>query len=183
VIWAKEERIVVIQFKRIKTILVVLAPFLVVAVIGTGVFVRFYLGYTSRFYQERCVECNSQEVIQSLEKVFGIKFPVGVTDINTAKSIPIDGAIHSIVRFRAKPIIVEKFFESFHKQPQFELYGMDGDRRNSDLSPVPNWFDTPIQDGNIGIYTSANYKGYMEIYIDTSDEETFIVYLKSLYPE
>ena len=132
-----------------------------------------------RAYRQRHIECDPAQLTASLEDIFGFDFPKDIQDINSAKTVPISDAVLFIVRFTADPNKVEQLLKSFPEAiPEFRLepYDVRVDRRKTcGYWLSPEWFTQSIQQGKQGDY-SAGF-GRLEIYIDSTDDENFIVYM------
>lgn len=133
-------------------------------------------------YKYRYRECAAEELLPDLERVFDVNFPEVIKEIKTAKT---PGSWDSntsnfIVKFCAEPDTVNTFLRSFpedrlHKVKLYP-YASEFDRRNSSSTrPPPEWFTEPITKGEMGGYRLAGPK--LKIYIDTSDETNYVVYL------
>jgi len=84
-----------------------------------------------------------------------------------------------IVKFTAEPAIVDKFMRSF---PSFRIgpYELEYDGRKCFGAPqyIPECFTEPIQQGKM---RRVPGKEDVDIYIDTTDERSFVVYMQGFY--
>jgi len=135
--------------------------------------------YKARAYNSRPVECTPQDLIPDLEEMFNIDFPKDIKEVKTAKTMPLDGAIFFIVKFITEPEIVDTFVQSFSRGIGWGSYDPEWDMRSVDISHAPDWFTETITQGKMGDYRLAGPK--MSIYIDTSVETNFVVYLHGFY--
>lgn len=171
--------------KLIKLIIELLAIVLLVIGIVYGYQVgRWYLGYRMRDYHYRYVECGPQEMLVDLGRVFHVDFPQDIKHVKAAKSVPDEhGDVLFIVKFIAEPNAVDRFLKSFPEKPlkiELEPYEPEFDRRRSPgYWPPPKWFTKPIRQGKKGAYILAD--GKKDIYIDTTDEKGFVVYITGWY--
>jgi hypothetical protein len=135
--------------------------------------------YEAVAYMSRPVECTPEDLMPSLENIFNIDFPKDIKEVKTAKTIPLDGATFFIVKFIAEPEIVDTFVKSFSIGIGWGSYDPEWDMRSVDISNAPDWFTETITQGKMGDYWLAGPK--MSIYIDTSVETNFVVYLHGFY--
>lgn len=159
----------------IKLFAIALLPFVLI-------FACSYFGHMMGGYQERYVGCDPKKLLPNLESLFHISFPREVIEVKAAKTaIAIEGVIPFLVKFRAQPNVVDRFWRSFTDEglPIFwESYEPEIDIRGSHSWRPPRWFTKPIRQGKVGMYKSG--KGTIMIYVDTTDEKNFVVYLKGL---
>ena len=169
--------------KPVKLTIVVLGVLLLILVVGwLTLRVLFNLGFKIRDYQERYRECTPQELLLDLEEAFDINFLSDIKELKTAKTPVLDGSILFMVKFSAEPDEVDRFFESFPHSPfrvEFEPYNIDCDKRSLHVRPSPPWFREPIPEGKMGRYRQAS--GKQRIYIDTTDENSSVVYIDGFY--
>ena len=132
-------------------------------------------------YSLRPIECSPNDLIPDLEKTFDINFPKVIKEIKTAKTLGSwdSNTIHFIVKFCAEPDIVDTFVKSFPRGIGWGSYDPEWDMRSVDISHAPDWFTETITQGKMGDYWLAGPK--MSIYIDTSVETNFVVYLHGFY--
>jgi hypothetical protein len=87
-----------------------------------------------------------------------------------------------LVKFRIDP----NSLESFVKLRNLKPYDRDSDERGTDILPHPKWFTKPIRKGKMGEidvdFIEAKEDGGIYIYVDTSDENSFIVYMYGSLP-
>lgn len=154
---------------------------LVLILVGV-LFASSRLGVLLLAYRARYVECDSKQLLSALERTFEISFPTQIQGLKTAKTAKhgIDSSISFIVKFTAKPETVNKFLESFPDGLAFDIhYNEEDDLRSAYVWPPPRWFTEPIAQGKMCEYRLAGPK--LKIYIDTSDETNFVVYLRGYY--
>jgi hypothetical protein len=135
-------------------------------------------GYNQRDYQQRCVECDPNKIINTLENIFDANVPEDIEEVKAAESPSIDGAVIFILKFTAKPDVVDRFLHSFSEQKKLDRtpYKIGDDyRATSGTWPQPDWFVKPIKNGKQGSYFQAF--GYINFYIDTTDESKYMIYL------
>ncbi len=170
--------------KRI-TVLVVLLLFVLMMSIAAFIWLGVAVGrgYEARDYQTRHVECDPGELLPVLEKLFDVNFPQGLRDVKAAKSLePFDGVIFFIVKFTADPDTVNGFFKTFPKKIRFTPYDAEYDGRiRSGTWPPPAWFTKPIQKGMKARHYIGHLHGSTVIYIDSTDEQNYVVYLHGSY--
>lgn len=159
--------------------------FLTVVVALLGLFVLWRLFIFGMEYSERFIECDPQQIMVRLERIFDIDFPDEIRGVKAATSRGhwLQSNIISFkVKFTAEPDTVAKFFVSFPRKILFEPYKASSDARGSDLRRTPGWFKKPIQRGKVGAGgVSGRGKNIERIYIDTGNEKNFVVYLRGFY--
>jgi hypothetical protein len=139
------------------------------------------LGYRMSEYERRPVECVSKELMVVLEKAFGLSFPYGITEIKTAKTAPREGVVLFFIKFDAEPITVDAFVRSFPGERHFREYKSSEDRRAKMLLFVPKWFTEPIRVGKMDDGPIIQNHNDWGMYIDTTDENKYIVYWSGYY--
>ena len=130
-------------------------------------------------YDNRVIDCVPSNVISQLEDKFSITFPNSASEILAAESREIDGSVKYILKFQLEPNEFNEFISSFTKGIPFERYSEANDYRDMDLSLIPKWFLTPIQNGEVGIYPNAF--GLFSILVDKTDMDIYYVYLHGTY--
>lgn len=169
--------------KKIKQIGIWLGIILVVVLISR---VSIWLIVLPKLYARRLVECPPKNLLPTLEEVFEIKLPDGISETRTAKSIAVEGDHNYIVKFVASPNDVDKFFKSFPDE-SYKTYPLSQNINRIFRKPdyflhfIPRWFTRPIKEGTVSTCTLGN-RG-TDIYIDTSDKEKHIVYIYGYYPK
>lgn len=140
----------------------------------------------SRYYEYRFVECDSNDLVVALASIFDIVLPPATSEIRAAKTIPIEGVVHFIVRFSSDANSVASFVDTLQKEKPgatvhlFE-YAPGTDTRKAHLYPPPAWFTEPIKQGRILIVTLGSRR--MEIYVDAGREGRVIVYSKGWFSQ
>jgi hypothetical protein len=137
-------------------------------------------GYRKREYAERYIECDYKEFINNLEDAFGFDFPEDIRNTKTAKTVPMENTTLFIVKFSGYPSTVNEFLKSFPETYLLRLklmpYSLEDDERiTPGRWPPPEWFTEGIQQGKRGRYSCAD--ATLRIYIDSSDDDNFIVYI------
>jgi hypothetical protein len=133
-------------------------------------------------YQKRCIDCDPNELLPSMESVFHADIPEEIYNVKAAKSIPIQGTIFFVIKFAASPNSVSGFIESFPEKEAFikiGSYEAKFDGRSSGFWPPPKWFRKSIQQGEISRYYLSDRNIY--IYIDSTNKTSFLVYLQGRY--
>lgn len=157
--------------------------FLVVVILVVLVHLLFLL----RFYARRCVECQPEELLPALEKVFDINFPDSLKKTKTAKSMAVEGDFTFLVRFVTDSDSAKQFIRSFpggQNRIGLELYDRDCDlRKTAGFWRPPKWFTETISQGKMGKYDNIQRYGEMTIYIDVADDRNNVVYLNGYCPE
>ncbi|MHC4109583.1 MAG: hypothetical protein ACYS18_12390 [Planctomycetota bacterium] len=173
--------------KKIKKIGILLGIILAVVLFSRVGLLPFAL---PKLYARRLVECPPKNLLPTLEEVFEIKFPDGISETRTAKSIAVEGDHNYIVKFVASPNDVDKFFKSFPDKDKSYISTYSLSQKNIKelykkpdyfLHFIPRWFTQPIKEGTVSSCTLGNRD--TEIYIDTSDKEKHIVYIYGYYPK
>jgi len=167
--------------KKLKNLIIVLLSLALAGGIFLGMIVLL-IGVRS--YQERYIECDSKELFSTLELVFDVNFPVDIEDVKAAKTLSIDGSVRFLVKFCADPDIVIRFLESVEERSRSVPY----ERKHTFATggwPSPGWARAPIKQGRKYILRST-YKKLpastdVDIYIDTTNKEYFVVYLDGSY--
>lgn len=124
-------------------------------------------------------ECGPEELLPEVERVCDINFPEGITGVKTAWAYTVwdsPGANPFIVRFLADPNTISWFLKSLPKDIEFTEYEPNMDDRNSYRSPIPDWFTEPIQRGKKTCVLTDS--AHLEIYVDTADEKSLVVYVR-----
>ena len=128
------------------------------------------------------------KMVAFVEKRYNVDIPDSAREIKAAKTgMSWDGWEGFILRFTAKPSEVNKFLETGLGTNIDSLY-YRGDDRNRPYTSSPEWWIKPIKikKGKAGsIYVEDTFvkDGSSSIYvwIDTSDEENNVVYLRGIY--
>jgi hypothetical protein len=125
---------------------------------------------------------NPKKVIARMERIFEIDFPDDIKDLRASTSwMEWDNWTTYIIKFRVEP----KALDAFIKIEHLSNYEPNDDERAEDILPPPKWYSEPIQKGRMGTLTldcprdNATYEA--EIYVDTSDEKNFVVYIQGSY--
>jgi len=151
---------------------------LLVLIFTAAIFVSARLAVLFLAYQARYVKCDSEKLLDELERTFDIEFPSNIKDLKTAKTSRhgLDASISFIAKFTAKPETVDNFLASFKGGVNFDVpYDQDDDLRGAYAWTPPMWFTVPIRKGR---RVRLNASTAPHIYIDTTDEENYIVYLR-----
>jgi len=139
---------------------------------------QYHVAFWIKQYQDRCVECDPEDVFPFVEQAFSIVFPEDAEQIKVAKQKYERTFVHFLIRFRADPNALDMFLKSFPKKVEFGPYSRDS--RSGWF--LPKWFKEPIRIGKRQVSVLAGHKGNLqEFYIDTTDKENFVVYLKGFY--
>jgi hypothetical protein len=152
--------------------------FLVLFVV-TLAFLWLYWSCQKRFYDERPIEVHPDQVINKIEMKFKIKIPKSAVEIHAAESKLVDHSINFIIKFKLSRQDFKGFISTFSKGITLEPYHQTQDYRNTFLSPMPQWFLTPIIKGEIGSYGSAY--GSFFILVDQADVAYYNVYIHGHY--
>ncbi|MHC4640005.1 MAG: hypothetical protein ACYS32_00070 [Planctomycetota bacterium] len=169
--------------KKIKKIGILLGIILAVVLFSRFSLLLFVL---PKLYATRLVECPPKNLLPTLEEDFVIKFPDGISETRTAKSIAVEGDHNYIVKFVASPNDVDKFFKSFPDE-SYTTYPLSQNIKTVFIKPdyslhfIPRWFTRPIKEGTVSWCTLGNRD--TKIYIDTADKEKHIVYIYGYYPK
>ena len=175
--------------KKSKLIVLLSILFVILVAVISSLIIAMHMitdsSIKGRQYQERLIECNALDLTITLEKTFKVVFSEDIENFKATKSPPRDGSVRYILKFNSTPYIVEKFLESFPKtrrSGRFKPYISDEDRRHRPGTwPPPDWFTMPIYKGKVGRYGTA--LGSMDIYIDTTENEKYIIYLYGSYTD
>ena len=168
--------------KNIKKIGILLGIILAVVLFSR---VPLWLFALPKLYARRLVECPPKSLLPTLEEVFELKFPDGISETRTAKSIAVEGDHNYIVKFVASPNDVDQFFKSFPDKSYISTSTLSPIIKTVYRKPdnfwrfIPRWFTHPIKEGTVSTCTLGNKE--TEIYIDTSDKERYIVYIYGNY--
>lgn len=125
-----------------------------------------------------------KKIIARLEGAFVVDLPEKFKDARAATAwLGWDnGYTGYIIKFRIEP----NALQSFVKLENLNPYDRDADERDKNIIPMPKWYTQPIQRGKMGTIelSSPKYKVdcSADIYIDTSDEKNFIVYMGGVTP-
>ena len=169
--------------KQIVNVLGIVFLSVVGVLVGLLVFPRLFV--FAMDYSERFIECDPQQMVPHLERVFDIDFPEEIREVKAATSRSSwlkRNMISFKFKFTADPDTVAMFFQSFPKKIHFGAYDPSSDLRHSDLRRTPQWFKKPIQQGKIGSGgVSGRRKNIRKIYIDTTNEKDFVIYLDGFY--
>lgn len=134
--------------------------------------------WIQQYQRARLVECNPEDVLPFVEKDLFVDFPEDIKQLKIAKSKYKIQFMNFLIRFSANPNTVDQFLKSFPEEVKFESYIRDS------LSGrfLPKWFKEPIRVGKRNVKSVKGEKCKLgEIYIDTTDKENFVVYLKGFY--
>jgi hypothetical protein len=128
------------------------------------------------------VERNPKKIIAHLEKILEVDFPEDIKETKAATTwIGWDPPGSYIIKFRVDPNVLE----SLIKIERLRRYKPSEDERGEDILPPPKWYIEPIQEGKMGTLTLHSPRGKFEcdaeIYIDTSEEKSFVVYIRGGY--
>ena len=170
-----------------KPLLLVAIPTIIIVIVLalTGIYKLNLLLHESDQYRD----CNPEKMLSYLEKTYGIDFPEDIKDVKAAKGAYGWGGESSfIIKFAAKPDVFKKFLKSVPgNRYKLEPYSPLQDKRLRLLAPyVPQWYKEPITKGNmchikVEMAHIKNVDFLITIYIDTSAETTFIVYMWGTY--
>lgn len=153
---------------------------LITLLVGLGLWLCFkfdlHTGYIRR---------NPTKRIAYLERVCDINFPERIKEVRTATAW-LDGwdpgYTGYLIKFRIEP----NSLESLVKMENLRAYEPDADERIGGFPTLPKWFTKPIRKGKMGdidvSFTEDKVDGYIHIYVDTLDEESFIVYMHGGLP-
>lgn len=148
-------------------------------VICAVVFIAFLLSVCvyremKTLYYQRCVECNPNELFKTLE----LGDPNNITELYVAKSRRIDSVATYLIKFNMASKLFEEYIESIDGEVSFTGdYDVNFDYRDTPFGP--KWFTTPISNGKYGDLWWP--RSLCFIYIDTSNKDYNIVYLKGHY--
>jgi hypothetical protein len=162
-----------------------LKPWVIGLLVSLGVVVCLcgfvYLSFQIRAYHYRYVECVPEQLLADLERISDVNFPDNIKKVRAAKTIPIDGEIHFIIKYTCHQNVLNSFLESFPPDPLKELepYDPASDLRKTFFWPPPRWFTEPIKHGKEGVLILDNRR--VTIYIDTTSKKDFIVYIEGFY--
>lgn len=161
----------------IKAIVILL---LAVVLVMTFIFFCFFISE----YWFRLIEYAPKDFLPDLEKEAGVKLPSDITDVKTAKAFLREDTVIFIIKFVAKPEVVDEFIKSLPLSTGMgsESYDREHDTRNRfGYWRPPKWFREEISHGKMVLY-HADYTALgMRIYVDTSDEKSFVVYIEGVY--
>ncbi len=151
--------------KKAKIIILIM----LVLSLGVYLFVKLELhtGYIRR---------NPKKTIAHLERIFEIDFPDDIQDVKAAKAfLEWDNWRTYIIKFKVDP----NTLDSFINIERLSRYDPNEDERSEDIFPPTKWYSEPIQKGRMGTIDldsrrGGGYDAY--VYIDTSDEKSFVVY-------
>lgn len=143
----------------------------------------FYLSSWIGEYQNRYLECDPNEILPIVERVFCIDFPEDIEQVKAAKPQIKRMPISFIIKFAADPNTVERFLESFPEDVKLEPYSVRLEHKDSRVGWfVPQWFKEPIKVGKRKVNIIAGpQKNLQELYIDTEDLKYYIIYIRGLY--
>jgi len=124
-------------------------------------------------------ECEPATLLPDLEKQLEMKFPTKITEVKAARTAgsrdhPTESDF--LVKFFAEPNTVDKFLKSFSIKITPVKYDRSSDKRKIFGARTPQWFTDPITKGKEWSWTS-----WRNIYIDTTDENNFVVYFMGSY--
>jgi hypothetical protein len=134
-------------------------------------------------------ECPPEEIIHEIEIKCGLLIPWDVNNILAAKNFrdSWDGYERdSILRFSMKSSQLPEFIKSlpstFRQTICQKDYKLEDDNRGPTVKKQPSWFLEPINKGIIIDEIDGGEGGFVEtIYIDTSDMNSVLVYIKVIY--
>jgi hypothetical protein len=125
------------------------------------------------------VRRNPKKRIAYLEKVCDIDFPEGIKEVKiaTAWLTSWDPSYTGyLIQFRIEPNLLESLVKLENLQP----YSRENDDRSTQI-PGPKWFTKPIRKGKMGKmnvrFIEDKVGAHIDIYVDTSDKESCIVYM------
>lgn len=131
-----------------------------------------------------CIRRNPKKVIAHWERVFENDFPDDIQNVKAATTwLGWDnGHTGYIIKFRIEP----NSLNSFVKFRNLKQYIREDDERHREIIPLPKWFTRPIKKGKMGkvsLSAPKHHASYsFDIYIDTSDEKIFVVYMVGEMP-
>jgi hypothetical protein len=125
-------------------------------------------------------ECEPAALLPEVEEQLEIKFPVEITEVTTARTAgswdsPTTTSFFNI-KFSSDPDTVDTFLTSFPTKINLRVYEHDLDRRKISGLRTPKWFTEPITKGK-----EWSWGGSIDVYIDTTDERSFVVYFRGYY--
>ena len=127
---------------------------------------------------------NPTKRIAYLERVCDINFPECIKEVQIATSWLGWDAWYTtyLIKFRIEP----NSLESLVKTESLRTYEPDSDERFRGLPHLPKWFIKPIRVGKMGdihvSFTKEAASAKVNIYVDTSKEKSFIVYMYGTLP-
>lgn len=143
-------------------------------------FLGAYWIYQSGGYIRR----NPKKIIAHWERVFETDFPDDIQDVKTATAFL--GWDNGHTSYIMKFIIDPNSLKNFVKLEKLKPYNHDSDERDTDILPRPKWYTQPIQRGKIGEVSLSAPKYHASysanILIDTSNENSFVVYMGGEMP-
>jgi len=163
----------------------------VLAVVAAAIFCVINLDTIFRRFipEEKYIECDPEKMRAHLENIFNIDFPDTIKGFKAAKTNPSwDGGVSFIVKFTADPNSVDRFLKSIPGGlAGYFPYEAKSDLRGdpNKLTKEPEWFTEKIEKGYRGFAVFGRSQsvptGSAKIYIDTSDEWNYKLYLEGLY--
>jgi hypothetical protein len=139
---------------------------------------QYHVGFWIKQYQDRCVECDPEDVLPFVEQAFSIVFPEDAEQIKVAKQKYERTFVHFLIRFSADPNALDMFLKSFPKKVEFGPCSRDS--RSGWF--LPKWFKKPIRIGKRQVSVLAVHKGNLQKFcIDTTNQESFVVYLQGFF--
>lgn len=151
---------------------------IVVLVVILGI---IYLLYNILYYCTAYHSTNQKTLIMFLEKNYNVNFPQSMTDIQASELYTgIDASSYFVLKFRADSIQTNDFLRQLNGDPNW-LVPYTPEYINN-IGKYPAWFRSPIKIGQKGHITSKSNTGIMmDVYIDTDNEDYFVVYMEGVY--
>ena len=165
---------------RPKSIKIIVISSLLIIVLTSYVVHIYSTYYKGPFLRRSCVECDPNELLPNIEKLFNINLFVDAKQIKTAKSIPIEGGIYFLVKFILDSNTVKDFLSTFPENSTLGTFQQNKNvRRWQPSTVIPKWYLEPIKQGEVWKLDSK----YGTIYFnfDTTNKKTFVVYLNGYY--
>ncbi|MHC4111520.1 MAG: hypothetical protein ACYSUY_10610 [Planctomycetota bacterium] len=162
--------------KRIAPVLAILI--LAVLVVLVGILIRFEARRENIY-----IECDPIKMIVHLEKIFKIDFPEEIKGAKASKTrgCSWDRWSEFMLKLDAEPNDVNTFLGSFPEKIHFKPYERKKDFRGGP-GIIPAWFKEPIQQGKYSLESLRGPRKVIHnIYVDTTDEKNFVVYIEGSY--
>jgi hypothetical protein len=163
-------------------------PFLAITILGLLVLVVSFDVLIESRLQNKYTECDPKEMVAHLEKIFEVHFPEEIKESKAARTRGSwwEEDVTFMVKFAAEPNFVDRFLESFPEKIHFQPYQYKEDLRGfTDIPSSQSWFTNPIQQGKSSMgglgESIKNIHWIYHIYIDTTDERNFVVYIEGIY--
>lgn len=141
-----------------------------------------FLSFGLRIYQGRYRECDPNELIPVVHKVFGIDFPQNIRDVKAAKTPVQDRSVLFILKFTSEPNDINNLVNS-----DMIALGPQICEKRCNFSDLwwfrPSWMSKGISQGIKYIIRSLpeEISASGDLCIDTTDKNNFVVYIVGLY--